>query len=421
MPLDKYLFNPGDSLPAENVDSIDPDNYIPQAAGYLTGGNNISALSVFQSLAIGANNGKIKINVDGTLYDNVAVDLFSSMNSAAVFASRTSSTYHIMAAIGEAITMSAKNKLFSMNVRHNSYSYTGLSFKIRVRQTNASGTILAESNTVAFSTSSSNYQYTFTFSGANAIDLLAGQVYYFETVLVAGGSSNGFLGPNKSPAQPWYELLGSAYRTPNSLDEVAAILQSAIRAVTGKTETVVWSTDHFVITSATTGRDSQILKLMTPSTGTDISGAGATPYLDMADNATETQGTGEEYKLVRLNDEGLVPKEIIQIDSGDNYVANPIALNTVYQNTASYPIVVSFTAIIQVGSGGTDTGIYAKIGTTSTPNILVGQSITKGNAYTDSKGFPMIAIVPAGQYYKFETYGNGSGVTLISSCSYQLL
>jgi len=49
---------------------------------------------------------------------------------------------------------------------------------------------------------------------------------------------------------------------------------------------------------------------MTPSTGTDISGAGATPYLDMADNATETQGTGEEYRIVRLDSNGLVNKNL---------------------------------------------------------------------------------------------------------------
>ena len=45
--LDKYLFQPGEVLPAENVDSIDPDNVIPQAAGYLTGGTGHSALAVF--------------------------------------------------------------------------------------------------------------------------------------------------------------------------------------------------------------------------------------------------------------------------------------------------------------------------------------------------------------------------------------
>lgn len=34
MALDKYLFNPGDTLPAENVDSIDPDNLVGAGDGY---------------------------------------------------------------------------------------------------------------------------------------------------------------------------------------------------------------------------------------------------------------------------------------------------------------------------------------------------------------------------------------------------
>lgn len=73
MALDKYNFIAGDKLPAENVNSIDPDNINPQTAGYLTGGTGHSALSVFKDLANGTNDGKFKINVDGTEYDNVAI------------------------------------------------------------------------------------------------------------------------------------------------------------------------------------------------------------------------------------------------------------------------------------------------------------------------------------------------------------
>jgi len=255
------------------------------------------------------------------------------------------------------------------------------------------------------------------FSGINAIDMLPNAVYYFESVLVSGENDTGFRGSSNIRR---FTLTGKRYIELGSLSDVATAVQTAIRAATGKTETVVYDTDKFIITSATVGRDSQILKLMSPSTGTDISGAGAIPYLDMADNATETHGTGEEYRLVRLDENGFIPKEIVQVDSGDNYVANPIALNTVYQNKLAYPIVVSLTARISVGSGGSNTGVYAKIGTTSSPSNIVGQSLTVANSYGDSRGYPIVIIVPAGQYYKFETYGNGS-VTLISSCSYQLL
>ena len=109
-----------------------------------------------------------------------------------------------------------------------------------------------------------------------------------------------------------------AFGEVQSLAEVAGNLQTGIRLATSGLETAEYDTDHFKITSATKNRKSQVLKLMTPSTGTDISGAGATPYLDMADNATETQGTGEEYRLVRLNEDGVLPDEVLDGVSGEN-------------------------------------------------------------------------------------------------------
>jgi hypothetical protein len=56
---------------------------------------------------------------------------------------------------------------------------------------------------------------------------------------------------------------------------VASTLQTALRAETGGLETVVWSTDKFIITSAD-DRSTSAITVTTTSTGTvgtDISGA----------------------------------------------------------------------------------------------------------------------------------------------------
>ena len=90
-------------------------------------------------------------------------------------------------------------------------------------------------------------------------------------------------------------------------DDIANSVQSAIRAKTSKEETVEWNTDHFEIKSSITGKNngSQVLKLQPPITGTDISGAG---YLDLGANATEVAGDGDDYKLVRLDEDGQIPR-----------------------------------------------------------------------------------------------------------------
>lgn len=64
-----------------------------------------------------------------------------------------------------------------------------------------------------------------------------------------------------------------------SMDMVADLIQAAIRTATSGTETVAWSTDHFVITSGISTTLSQVSKLITYPR-TDISGIGATQYLD---------------------------------------------------------------------------------------------------------------------------------------------
>lgn len=70
-----------------------------------------------------------------------------------------------------------------------------------------------------------------------------------------------------------YSITGIDFTSVGSMAVVASTIQAAIRAATGGTETVAWSTDHFIIT-ADDHPDSAITVLSTSAEpiGTDISG-----------------------------------------------------------------------------------------------------------------------------------------------------
>ena len=78
------------------------------------------------------------------------------------------------------------------------------------------------------------------------------------------------------------------------MDDVADRIQTYIRAGTGNEETVVWSTDHFVITS-TVARVSgyvSVTSAVSGGSGTDISGVG-TAFMDSeTGRGTATAGAG---------------------------------------------------------------------------------------------------------------------------------
>lgn len=65
-----------------------------------------------------------------------------------------------------------------------------------------------------------------------------------------------------------------------TMDEVATVIQTALRAATGSTETVTWELDHFTIGSANTTSTSAITEASAAGVGTDISGVGATNFMD---------------------------------------------------------------------------------------------------------------------------------------------
>ena len=89
-----------------------------------------------------------------------------------------------------------------------------------------------------------------------------------------------------------------------SMDDVADTIQAAIRTATSALETVVWDTDHFVITT----RDSvssaiTVTETSTGTVGTDISGAGASDWMD-ADTGNgvvwDRVVNGNNYKIISI-------------------------------------------------------------------------------------------------------------------------
>lgn len=97
-----------------------------------------------------------------------------------------------------------------------------------------------------------------------------------------------------------YDITGIDFTGVADMDAVAAKIQAAIRAATGSTETCVWSTNKFIITSASSELTSEVSVTSTVSggTGTDISGAGGSDWMDCdTGNGTATAITGDRSTI----------------------------------------------------------------------------------------------------------------------------
>lgn len=67
-----------------------------------------------------------------------------------------------------------------------------------------------------------------------------------------------------------------------AMADVAGVIQTALRTATGDSITVTWDTNHFIITTDTdtAGFNNSITVLSATGSGTDLSGAGATDFMD---------------------------------------------------------------------------------------------------------------------------------------------
>jgi hypothetical protein len=96
-----------------------------------------------------------------------------------------------------------------------------------------------------------------------------------------------------------YDITELDFSEAADMAAVAAIIQAAIRAKTELNETVVWSTNKFVITSKTA---ITVTSAVDGGSGTDISGVGATTFMDCEDGVgTPAAGANKSIGLISLN------------------------------------------------------------------------------------------------------------------------
>jgi hypothetical protein len=154
--------------------------------------------------------------------------------------------------------------------------------------------------------SDSKVQYEFNVKGTPFIQLqsIAGTTGYTPAYLTGGSSAEGTFGTWAAVTDGSFRITidGTArnidaidFSGDGSMADVAATIQAAIRAATGSTETCVWSTDHFIISSVLDASTSAITvtSTSTGTVGTDISGAGAADWMDCdSGNGTVTALAG---------------------------------------------------------------------------------------------------------------------------------
>jgi hypothetical protein len=121
-----------------------------------------------------------------------------------------------------------------------------------------------------------------------------------------------------------------------SMATVASTIQAALRTATSGSETVVWSTNKFIITSGDTTSSSAITVTTTSTgtVGTDISGAGASDWMDAdTGNGVVTDAvvdkTADSGKIVKLSSDGLfnatfVPPVSASAPTGENFAQGEV-------------------------------------------------------------------------------------------------
>ncbi len=314
MPLTKYKgWLPDQGWNAENANSVDPDNVTPQSAGHIDGAVP-SALSVFKTLGSGANNGKFKINIDGVVYDNVAIALDENPQASGTRISfptdnNTTDVY------GMSFTVTTGFYMTSFSVNVNPYGNPALNWQLR-RGEDVAGTVLATGSAGTNALGSAQSVGTIWLDPGVYCVTWVGVTVKPYVRWGSGSAGNRHLSTGSTWGSDQIALTVTGYiATPLTYPLIASKLQTAIRAVTSKLETVTFPVDRFIITSSTVGKLSKVLKLLTPTAGTDISGNNATPYLNCGVNATETPGDGEDYNLMRFDSNGLAINNIVKLTS----------------------------------------------------------------------------------------------------------
>lgn len=304
----KYTFNPGEDIPAESFQTLDPDNPVAQTPAQLIGGNDV-VLANFTSLRAGDNNGKFTANIDGIEYEDLALDLVNGFVPSAI-EQLNADDYSSTSNAGQSFKNVSLKVIKSILIKMYTWNSGSTCILSLYEGEGIAGTPIATASAsvggdVTFTFSSAvilkeNQQYTFNINRASGV--------FSPRWYSAGGYSDGnaYLSLTKETTiDLYFRIINDTFTLANDgINYILFLLNEKIKTETGKAHTAVYDTDHIKITNAVAGKYGSILKLTAPTTGTDISGAG---YLDLGANATEIAGTGDDYKLVRLDEDGQVP------------------------------------------------------------------------------------------------------------------
>lgn len=288
-----------------NINTISGNQY---NASLLTGGTSPSALSVFDTLGQGGNDGKIKFEIDGIVYDDVAVDLQKAEASETKLID-----FHYTDGAGNGSGGGGVGQTFKTGASQiritavGIYSYNNSISDITVAVYDSVGGNLLGSKSQKVYTGGNKFVFD------TEIVCEPNTTYFFTTGMhvytrsdnYADGAEYSWYGSSWAETTG-YDLLfavwGKNIDDFDAYSELAARLQTAIRAQTGKEEIVSYETDHFLITSDEP--EYSIKKFTTPSSGVDITGCGGTLYFDLGTNATETEGGYGDGGWLRLIGEG---------------------------------------------------------------------------------------------------------------------
>ena len=281
-------------------------------APILTGNNTPSALSVFQSLGNGANNGKIKLNINGVIYDNIAVDLSAQGNIAV--GGTSGGAYGLYThTCGQSFTLNKGGYISQIGL----YTYrsgvgSNYNFQMILYAANSDGTptgpVLA---TTTININNPPYGSGWQYLTVNQ-NLPAGKYHvycpqsyqsyeWYMYVYYNSSSYSGGVAFYDGVAQTGKNLyMTVAIDGSLTYPIIADALQAAIRTTTSRLETAIYDTNHFTITGVT---PDYYITALSPSSGVDLSGAGASKYYDLA-NGVSTQGGYGNGGWLRLIGEG---------------------------------------------------------------------------------------------------------------------
>lgn len=402
-------------------DNVDPYDITPQVKATLVGGTDVNFQN-FTDIAVGVNNAKFSVEIDGVQHNDLSIDLLKtentfinqtqqdnaydlrySANTQACSQSFTTGSEEILTSVTLQLQKmgSLTGNLFVSIYNNSSDLPTGTPIKTLTSDVSnySSGTYVFDFNTYL----QPNTKYVlvvwgdFSYSTTNYL-----RVFYNTASAYSGGTR----GTNNNGS--WSTQTGDHYFIVKTRDiDVVTELQSTIRAATGKGEVVTFDGSKFTISAG--GRMKSIGKFQSPSTGTDISGAG---YLDLGVNAVFTAGDGEDYRLVMTDEDGKIPQGVSKVIQ--NISTTVKSLNTVYQNTTTAAKMIIASVQVQ-GSIGNAVSVSANIGITNTPSTTVAIAADNGSGTMEIMTIPMTFVIPSGYYYELKTSGSYGGTPAISS------